>query len=173
SEATQQAALALAPSVVANTLGEYMRAWVVRVRGGDSGVLPVVVALIAIGIVFQAQNSLFLSAGNLTNLLVQGAPFMLFGMAEVFVLLLGEIDLSLGFVGGIAGAIATELVVFPRDWPWAAGVVVALLAATAIGVLQGSIITRLGVPSFVVTLAGLLFWQGMMISIIGEGGTIP
>src|SRR5581483_10275249 len=146
SEATQQAALALAPSVVANTLGEYMRAWVVRVRGGDSGVLPVVVALIAIGIIFQAQNSLFLSAGNLTNLLVQGAAFMLLGMAEIFVLLLGEIDLSIGFVAGIGGVVATELVIFPRNWPWGAAVIVGLLATAAIGLVQGSIVTRLGVP---------------------------
>ena len=108
------------------------------------------------------------------NLLVQGAVFMLLAMGEVFVLLLGEIDLSIGFVAAIGGVIMAELV-----GPGARLAVVggdrrgALLACAAIGLLQGLIITRLGLPSFVVTLAGLLFWQGVMLLILGNGGTIP
>jgi len=171
--ATQAADLAAPPEVVAETFGEYVRAWARRIRGGESGVLPVLVGLIAIALIFQTQNHLFLSAGNLTNLLIQGAVFMLLGMAEVYALLLGEIDLSIGFVSGIGGVVTAELVVEPRHWPWYAAVVVALAATTAIGVLQGTLITRLRLPSFVVTLAGLLGWQGVMIMILGPGGTIP
>ena len=81
-----------------------------RLRSGDSGVLPVVVGLFLISILFQSLNSNFLTAGNLVNLLVQGAVYMLLAMGEVFALLLGEIDLSIGFVGGVGGIIAAELV---------------------------------------------------------------
>src|ERR1700674_3506772 len=96
-EAASAAAVALAPELVANTLGEYIRGWWVRVRGGETGALPVIVGLIIIGIIFQVQSSQFLSSANLVNLMVQGSTFMLLGMAEVFALLLGEIDLSIGF----------------------------------------------------------------------------
>jgi D-xylose transport system permease protein len=172
-EAAERAALAGSTEAVAESFGDYVRGAWIRIRSGESGVLPVVVGLVAIAIIFQAQNSLFLSAGNLTNLLVQGAFFMLLGMGEVFALLLGEIDLSLGFLSGLGGVIATELVIQPRGWPWWAAVIVALLATTAAGVVQGLLITILRLPSFVVTLAGQLFFAGLMIIILGAGGTIP
>lgn len=171
--ATTQAALAVAPEIVADTLNQYVRAWLARVRGGESGVLPVIVGLIVISIIFQAQNSKFLSSGNLTNLLVQSAVFMLLGMAEVFPLVLGEIDLSIGYVSGIGGIVMAELVIEPRNWPWWAAILVAVATTAAIGALQGTIITRLRLPSFVVTLAGLLGWQGVMLLMLGEGGTVP
>ncbi|MGZ6973538.1 MAG: sugar ABC transporter permease [Acidimicrobiia bacterium] len=171
--ATTQAELAVAPEIVADTLGEYVRAWLARVRGGESGVLPVVVGLVVISAIFQSQNSKFLSSGNLTNLLVQSAVFMLLGMAEVFPLVLGEIDLSIGFVSGIGGIVMAELVIEPRSWPWWAAILVAVATTAAIGALQGTIITRLRLPSFVVTLAGLLFWEGVMLLMLGEGGTVP
>lgn len=155
------------------TLSQYLRDMLARIRSGESGMLPIVLGLIGIAIFFQVRNDNFLSAGNLTNLLVQGAVFMLLGMGEVFALLLGEIDLSVGFVSGIGGVVAAELVVYPRGWPWWSAVIVALLATTAIGALQGTLITRLGLPSFVVTLAGLLGWQGVMIRVLGAGGTVP
>jgi D-xylose transport system permease protein len=136
-------------------------------------VLPVVLGVIAIAVIFQTQNSRFLSAENLVNLLVQGSVFMLIGMGEVFVLLLGEIDLSLGYVAGIGGVVVTELVQPGRAWPWWAAIVAAMAVTTAIGALQGSLVTRLRLPSFVVTLAGLLGWQGVMIMMLGVGGTIP
>ena len=168
---TQQAPVVVgAPS---QTLGEYLRGRGARLRGGETGVLPIIVGLIAISVFFQFRNHNFLSAGNLTNLLVQGAVFMLLGMGEVFALLLGEIDLSVGFVSGIGGVVTAELVVYPRNWPWWSAVILALLATTAIGALQGTLITRLNLPSFVVTLAGLLGWEGVMIWILGAGGTIP
>ncbi|MHB1613758.1 MAG: sugar ABC transporter permease [Actinomycetes bacterium] len=170
-------ALAQALDVPAGSLGEYARGWLKRARGGESGALPVLIALAAIVVFFQAKNSLFLSAGNLINLLIQGAPYILLGMAEVFVLLLGEIDLSIGFVAGIGGVITAALIASPHNFPWWAGVLAALAGTAAIGALQGSLITRLRLPSFVVTLAGLLGWEGVLIEIISlsgsaSGGTI-
>jgi len=142
-----------------------------RLNGG--GVLPVIIGTIVIAIIFQSLNDRFLSTGNLVNLLVQASVFMLIGMGEVFVLLLGEIDLSLGFVAGIGGVVVTELVQPDVRWPWWAAILAALAVTAAIGFLQGTLVTRLRLPSFVVTLAGLLGWQGVMIILLGTGGTIP
>lgn len=145
-----------------------------RVQGGGAGgVMPVVIGVIVIAVIFQSLNGHFLSTGNLVNLLVQASVFMLIGMGEVFVLLLGEIDLSLGYVAGIGGVVVTELVQVRTGWPWYAAIAAALVVTAAIGFLQGTLITRLRLPSFVVTLAGLLGWQGVMIILLGTGGTIP
>ncbi len=155
------------------SFGVYLHTLWSRVLAGQSGVLPVVLGVILIAIVFQSQNSKFLSAGNVVNLLVQGAVFMLIGMGEVFILLLGEIDLSLGYVAGIGGTVATMLVQFNIAWPWWAAVLAALAVTSVLGFVQGTLITRLRLPSFVVTLAGLLGFQGVMIQLLGTGGTIP
>jgi D-xylose transport system permease protein len=163
--AAEAAALALAPELVATSIGEYMRAWWKRVRGGDAGVLPIMIGLAAIIIIFQTQNSVFLSAGNITNLLVQGSVFVLFGLAEVFVLLLGEIDLSVGYVAAV-GAVIVALLAGPVGMPWFVAILAGLATTTAIGLLQGTLVTRLHLPSFVVTLAGLLGWEGVMIWIV-------
>jgi D-xylose transport system permease protein len=171
--AATKAELAVAPELVANNLREYLRAALVRVRGGESGVLPVIGGLFVISILFQSLNSHFLTAGNLVNLLIQGSVFMLLALGEVFALLLGEIDLSIGFVSGIGGTITAELLKTSNGWPWWAAIAAGLLACAAIGAVQGTIITRLGVPSFVVTLAGLLGWQGVMLRILGNGGSLP
>jgi ABC-type xylose transport system permease subunit len=171
--AAARAELAVSPEIVANSLGEYFRGWLARIKAGESGVLPVIVGLIVIAVIFQTQNSNFLTAGNLVNLIVQGAPFMLLGLAQVYALLLGEIDLSIGFVGGVAGAITALLLAFPHNWPWWGAIGVALLATACIGLVQGTIITRLGLPSFVVTLAGLLGFQGVLLRMLGQGGTVP
>lgn len=141
--------------------------------GGGTSVLPVIIGVVLIAIIFQSLNDRFLSTGNLVNLLVQASVFMLIGMGEVFVLLLGEIDLSLGYVAGIGGVVVTELVQVRVGWPWWAAIIAALVVTGAIGFLQGTLITRLRLPSFVVTLAGLLGWQGVMIILLGTGGTIP
>jgi D-xylose transport system permease protein len=164
-----------AAAVVANpqTLREYLHVVYVRIRSGDSGVLPVVGGLLLISILFQSLNSNFLSAGNLVNLLIQGAVYMLLAMGEVFALLLGEIDLSIGFVSGIGGVVAAELVKQSTGWPWWAAILVALAICAVIGAVQGTIITRIGLPSFVVTLAGLLGFQGVMLLILGQGGSLP
>ncbi|MGB6770556.1 MAG: ABC transporter permease [Candidatus Dormiibacterota bacterium] len=163
--AATEAALALAPELVATSISEYMRAWWKRVRGGDAGVLPIMIGLAAIIIIFQTQNSVFLSAGNITNLLVQGSVFVLFGLAEVFVLLLGEIDLSVGYVAAV-GAVIVALLAGPVGMPWFVAIAAGLATTTAIGLLQGTLVTRLHLPSFVVTLAGLLGWEGVMIWIV-------
>ncbi len=171
--AVAEAELAVKPEIVADSFGEYVRGIWARLRAGETGVLPVVIGLFGIAVIFQIQNDKFLSAQNLVNLLVQGAVFMLLAMGEVFALLLGEIDLSIGFVAGIGGIIAAELVKPETGWPWWAAIAAALAVTAAIGALQGTIITRLRLPSFVVTLAGLLAWEGVMLLILGNGGTLP
>jgi D-xylose transport system permease protein len=150
------------------TLGEYVAAWAKRVRGGESGALPVVLGLVAIIIVFQILRSRFLSAANLVNLLQQSAEFIVLGMAEIFVLLLGEIDLSLGFSGAVGAAVTVILAYPPLNFGWAAAIACGLAVGTAIGFVQGQIIARLRLPPFVVTLAGLLFWEGFLIWIINN-----
>jgi D-xylose transport system permease protein len=164
---------AVAPEVVATSLTEYLKLAVVRIRSGEAGVLPVIGGLILISILFQSLNDKFLTAANLVNLLVQGAVYMLLAMGEIFALLLGEIDLSIGFVSGIGGIIMAELVKDQYGWPWWLAIAAGLVACAAIGFVQGTIITRLGLPSFVVTLAGLLGWQGVMLLILGTGGSLP
>jgi D-xylose transport system permease protein len=165
-------ALAFSPELVATSVPEYLRMSLARIRSGETGVIPVVGGLLLVSILFQWANSNFLTAGNLVNLLVQAAVFSVLAMGEVHVLLLGEIDLSAGFVAGLGGVIMGELVKASTGWPWWAAIAAGLLACTAIGLLQGSIITRIGLPSFIVTLAGLLFWQGVMLKILGNGGSI-
>jgi len=165
-------ALAAQPATAQST-AVYLKAVWSRIVAGQSGVLPVVLGVILIALIFQIQNPRFLSAGNLVNLLVQGSVFMMIGMGAVFVLLLGEIDLSLGYVAGIGGTVATELVQPEIGWPWWGAIVAALAATAALGALQGTLVTRLRLPSFVVTLAGLLGFQGVMIELLGTGGTIP
>ncbi len=171
--ASMAANLAVAPELMAGSLSQYLRAWLARLKAGESGTLPVVGGLILISILFQTLNSLFLTAGNLVNLLVQGSGFMLLAMAEIFALLLGEIDLSIGFVSGIGGVVMAELVKDSTGYPWWAAIILGLLACAFIGFVQGTIITRLGLPSFVVTLAGLLGMQGLMLQILGKGGEVP
>jgi D-xylose transport system permease protein len=171
--AARNAELAVAPELVATSLPDYFKAAIARVRGGDAGVLPVIGGLLLISILFQSLNHHFLTAGNLVNLLVQGAVFMLLAMGEIYALLLGEIDLSIGFVGAIGGVAVAELVKQSNGWPWWAAIAAGLAACAVIGLIQGTIITRLGLPSFVVTLAGLLGWQGVLLLILGKGGTLP
>jgi D-xylose transport system permease protein len=160
------------PEIVAQTLGDYLRAQWLRIRSGDSGVLPVVLGLVIITIVFQSisPHHVFLSAGNIVNLFQQSAVFMMLAMAEIFVLLLGEIDLSAGYVGAVGGVIGVQLVQpVTSNWPWEAAIVVALVSCGAIGFLQGTLITRLRLPSFIVTLAGLLIFNGVMLILLAIG----
>ena len=167
--APDRVARELPPSIVAQSLGEYIRAWGARIRAGESGVLPVVVGMVAIVVVFQiiSPNHVFLSAGNIVNLFQQSAVFIVLGMAEIFVLLLGEIDLSAGYVGACGAVIAVQLVQpATTRWPWWLAIVMALLFCALIGAVQGTIITRLRVPSFVVTLAGLLIFNGVMLILL-------
>jgi D-xylose transport system permease protein len=156
--------------LLANSMGEYLRIVARRIRSGESGALPVIVGLIVIVIFFQAKNSLFLSAGNLVNLMAQSAFIITLGMAEIFVLLLGDIDLAAGYTAACAAVIALWMLALGDPW-WAA-VIVALLAAAAYGALQGFIVARLGLPSFVVTLAGQLGLSGLLLYLINATGNI-
>ncbi|KRB30927.1 hypothetical protein ASD99_21155 [Mesorhizobium sp. Root695] len=142
-------------------------------RSGDMGMLPVLVGLVILAVIFQALNGNFLTPGNLVNLMVQGAVYMLLAMGMVFVLLIGEVDLSIGFIGGVAGVIVATLIYGDAGNPWYTGIACGLLAGTAIGIFHGLIITIVRLPSFVVTLAGLLAWNGVMLIILGNGGTVP
>jgi D-xylose transport system permease protein len=168
--AVEAATLEVPPELVAQSLGEWFRAWLTRIRSGDSGVLPVILALLIITIVFQAisPHNVFLSAGNLVNLFQQSAVFMVLAMGEIFVILLGEIDLSIGYAGGVGAAVTVQLVQpATAKWPWWAAVIAGLLVCVAIGAVQGSLVTRLRLSSLIVTLAGLLIWQGTMLIILG------
>jgi D-xylose transport system permease protein len=154
--------------LMAGSVTEYLRIWVKQIRSGESGALPVVVGLVAIVLFFQLKNSLFLSAGNLVNLMTQAAFIITLGMAEVFVLLLGEIDLAAGYTAACGAVVALWLV--DENVPWWAAILAALAATAFYGGLQGFIITRLRLPSFVVTLAGFLGLSGLLLFLINASG---
>ena len=155
------------------TIGAYARRWADNVRGGELGSLPIILGLLVICVVFQVQNDRFLTAGNFVNLMVQGAAYALVAMGIVFVLLLGEIDLSVGYVSGVAGVL-TALLLLPdgSTVPTSVAILAALGSGVIIGTLHGLIITKIGIPSFVVTLAGLLAWNGVVLLLIGSRGTV-
>jgi D-xylose transport system permease protein len=171
---TAAAVEVIPPEIVAQSLAEYLRAWWSRVRGGDAGLLPVAIALVAVIIVFTivSPGNVFLTPENLVNLFDQSAVFIVLAMAQGFVLLLGEIDLSIGYVAAIGGIVTATLVQPNPNWPWWAAIIAGLLVCAAIGAIQGTIITRLGLPAFVVTLAGYLLWFGVMIVILGPAGGV-
>jgi len=159
---------------LSNSLGEYARAMGKKVRSGESGVLPVLGGLILLVIIFQVQDSVFLSAGNLVNLLVQGSVFVLLGMAEIWVLVLGEIDLSVGYVAGIGGTV-TAILSTTHGLPWWVAILGGIASTAVIGAVWGTLVIRLKLPSFVVTLAGLLGMEGVLLYLVnanGTGGTI-
>ncbi|WSQ12414.1 sugar ABC transporter permease [Streptomyces sp. NBC_01231] len=148
-------------------LGEFKR----KMKTGELGSIPVVIGLIVICVVFQSLNSNFLSAQNLSDITVTMVGTGMISVGIVFVLLLGEIDLSVGSVSGAASAIAAVLAV-NQGWPEWLAVLVAVAAGAAIGAAHGFFFAVLGAPAFAVTLAGLLFWLGFMLKILGENGTI-
>ncbi|MCW5252874.1 sugar ABC transporter permease [Streptomyces sp. SHP 1-2] len=152
---------------LAGHLGEFGR----RMRAGDLGSLPVVVGLLVIWAVFTALNRNFLTAGNFSDMSVAMVGTGLIAVGIVFVLLLGEIDLSVGSVSGVAGATFAVLSV-THGMPEVPALVLAVLTGTAAGALHGFFFARVGVPAFAVTLAGLLFWQGFMLQILGSSGTV-
>src|ERR1700689_3352418 len=162
------AAADVPPELLAQSLGQYFRAWWQRVRGGNSGVLPVILGLVVVAVGFQIANSKFLSAQNLVNLFEQSTVYMLLAMAEIFALLLGEIDLSVGLVMGLGSGVVAELVQpSGANWPWWAAIIVTLLACAAVGAIQGTLVARLKMPSFIVTLGVLLILEGVSIIVLG------
>jgi D-xylose transport system permease protein len=168
--AAHDAAADVPPELIAQSLGQYLRASWARVRGGNSGVLPVVLAIVVVAISFQIENSKFLSAQNLVNLFEQSTIYMLLAIAEIFALLLGEIDLSVGLVMGLGSVVVAELVQpTGANLPWWAAIIVTLLLCCAVGAFQGTLVARLKMPSFIVTLGGLLILEGVAIIVLGGG----
>jgi D-xylose transport system permease protein len=155
---------------------DYLGLWLQRVRAGDLGSLPIIVGLLVIVLVFGTLDDTFLTERNFTNLLLQMAPFATISIGVVFVLLLGEIDLSVAYVSAVGG-VSMTLLLRPDNpgWPWWLAVLFAVAVTTTIGLIQGLIVTKAGVPSFVVTLAGLLVWNGVVLILMtrySSSGTI-
>jgi len=149
-----------------DSIGRYVRDSLRKVKSGQSGMFPILVGLVVLVVFFQTKNSLFLSVGNLTNLLTQASYLVMFGFAEVWVLLLGEIDLSAGYNGAIAGAVVSVLIGSYHRYPWWLAIIIGLLVSTGIGALVGTIVIRLRIPSFIVSLAFLLGLQGVLLKIL-------
>ena len=142
-----------------------------KMKAGDLGSVPVIIGLAVIWIIFQSLNSNFLTAGNLSDISVDMVGTGMIAVGIVFVLLLGEIDLSVGSVSGVAGASYAVLTVTHGMSAWLA-LVLSILVGTVAGALHGFFFAKIGVPAFAVTLAGLLFWNGFMLQILGDSGTI-
>ncbi|HEX5929479.1 MAG TPA: sugar ABC transporter permease [Solirubrobacterales bacterium] len=155
----------------AETQGSDRRETLRRILQGDLASLRVVIGLALIWVIFQSQNDRFLSAENLTNLMLQITGIALISIGIVYVLLLGEIDLSVGAVSGLAAAVMAVLNV-KHGWNPYLAIAAAIAVGLAIGLLQGFLFSRFGVPSFVVTLAGLLAWQGALLQVLGSTGSI-
>jgi D-xylose transport system permease protein len=173
------------------TFRAYIQSHLERLRSGDLGLLPIIFGLVLIAFFFQWRNSNFITPRNLSNLIVQMAAIATIGYGIVFVLLIGEIDLSVSYISAMAGAILVISMLPDRGLPiwwgvvdgefvvtqtvvlqWWLAIPVAVLIAAAIGFLQGVIINFVGVPAFIVTLAGFLVWSGMVLITLGRGGTL-
>jgi D-xylose transport system permease protein len=162
------ASVEIPPEIMAQSLGQYMRAWLQRIRHGDSGVLPVLLGIVIIAIAFQVANGKFLSPQNLVDLFEQSSIYMLLAMAEIFALLLGEIDLSVGLVMGLGAVLVAELVQPDGlNMPWWLAIIVTLLICCVVGLTQGTLVARFKMPSFIVTLGGLLVLEGVSIIVLG------
>ena len=170
---TVTAPLTELPAEAPKSLQSSVREYLDRVRGGDVGSLPAVLGLVALAAVFSVlRPASFTDAFNIANLINQSAAVIVIAMGLVFVLLLGEIDLSAGFTSGTAAAVM-GVVLTRHGLPWPVAVLAGLLTGAFIGFCIGLLVARLGIPSFVVTLAAFLGLQGVLLKIIGEGGTIP
>lgn len=142
-----------------------------RIKSGDIGSLPAVLGLIVLCGVFGSMSSVFLTNNNFANLITQAAAVTVIAMGLVFVLLLGEIDLSAGYASGVCGAILVILIT-KHGWAWFLALPVSIIVGCILGFSIGTLVARLGIPSFVVTLAAFLGFQGLLLLLAGEGGTI-
>jgi D-xylose transport system permease protein len=145
--------------------------WWSRVKAGQVGALPALLGLLVLCIVFGTQSSVFLTPGNLANLLTQAAAVIVIAMGLVFVLLLGEIDLSAGYAAGVCGALLV-IMITEMDYPWYLAFPISVLSGVLLGAVIGYLVAQLKIPSFVVTLATFLAFQGLLLLLVGEGGTI-
>ncbi|MFC4018190.1 sugar ABC transporter permease [Micromonospora sp. GCM10011542] len=153
------------------TVGSHVRTYLGRVRDGDVGGLPAILGLVLLCTVFSIMRPSFLSAGNFANLFTQGAAVTLIAMGLVFVLLLGEIDLSAGFASGVCAAVLANVATV-LGYPWWVAVLAAIVTGALIGTTLGVLVTKIGIPSFVVTLAGFLAFQGIVLMLMKQGTTI-
>lgn len=142
-----------------------------RIKSGDIGALPAVLGLVVLCGVFGFMSNVFLTSSNFANLITQAAAVTVIAMGLVFVLLLGEIDLSAGYASGVCGAILVILIT-KHGWAWYLALPISILVGCVLGFSIGTLVARLGVPSFVVTLAAFLGFQGLLLLLAGEGGTI-
>lgn len=142
-----------------------------RVKAGDIGALPAILGLIALCAIFGAMSDVFLTPGNFANLLTQAAAVIVIAMGLVFVLLLGEIDLSAGYAAGVSGAVLVILIT-NHQVAWYIAFPISIMVGALLGFVLGSLVARIGIPSFVVTLAAFLAFQGLLLLLAGEGGTI-
>ncbi|WP_433224425.1 sugar ABC transporter permease [Microtetraspora malaysiensis] len=155
----------------APAIAPHVRDYVERVRGGELGALPAVTGLVVLCAVFSVLRPAFLSPINFANLFTQGAAVAVIAMGLIFVLLLGEIDLSAGFASGVCAAVLGVLLT-NEGWPWYAAVLAAMATGAAIGLVIGTLVAKLGIPSFVVTLAAFLAFQGVVLLLLKEGTNI-
>ncbi|MCT9929489.1 ABC transporter permease [Planotetraspora sp. A-T 1434] len=152
-----------------SAIGVHVKGYVERVRGGELGALPAVFGLVVLCVVFSVLRPAFLSPVNFANLFTQGAAVTVIAMGLIFVLLLGEIDLSAGFASGVCAAVLAVLLT-NEGWPWYAAVGASMLTGAIIGTVLGTLVAKLGIPSFVVTLAAFLAFQGVLLLLV-KGGT--
>ena len=154
-----------------STLKGAMNDYWSRVKAGDIGSLPAVLGLVVLCIAFGSMSNVFLTPGNFANLLTQAAAVIVIAMGLVFVLLLGEIDLSAGYTAGVSGAVLVILIT-NQGQPWYVALIASIAVGALLGFFLGTLVARLGIPSFVVTLAAFLAFQGILLLLAGEGGTI-
>jgi D-xylose transport system permease protein len=154
--------------VVKPTIGSYINDYWGRIRGGDLGGLPAILGLIVLCLIFGVARETFFSALNFANLFYQGAQVIFIAMGLVFVLLLGEIDLSAGFASGVCGAVMAILLT-NHGLAWGVAIPAALVTGLVIGFALGLLVSKLGIPSFVVTLAAFLAFQGVLLKLLGGG----
>jgi D-xylose transport system permease protein len=155
----------------APSVGNYVREYALRLRGGEMGALPAVLGLLVLCVVFSVLRPRFLSEANFANLLTQGAGLMVIAMGLIFVLLLGEIDLSAGYTSGVCAAVLAVLLT-EHGQPWYLAVGAALLTGLLIGLSIGAMVVKVGIPSFVVTLAAFLGFQGVALLLVSGGKNI-
>lgn len=171
-----------------SSFSDYLETFLKRMRSGDLGSLPIILGWLVLVIIFQTQNENFLTARNFVSLIQQMAGIMTIAIGVVFVLLLGEIDLSISYVSAVAAVLIALLLRNPatipgigpvfealgmnESMPWYLALLLALGTATLIGLVQGLIITKFQLPSFVVTLAGFMVWSGVVLILVGGAGTV-
>jgi D-xylose transport system permease protein len=159
------------PPVERTTVSDYLSGWWRGVRAGDFGSLPIIIGLLLITVVFTYLNERFLSAINFVNLITQTAPLAIIAIGIVFVLVIAEVDLSVGYLSGVSAVLLARFL-GEEGWPWFAAVLAVLAFGAFVGFLQGTLVAKLGLPSLIVTLGGLVGFNGLVLIFIGGRGTM-